>query len=158
MAAVYFEQDFGYALVSAVPLQESGATGIGIVYKARDRSTVTTECLAVEGTGTLEATYDAVMRVLERAREQGPRRITIYVDEPVVIEQLVGGGEVPRELLSKNLQTRGMLHQLGGVRLVAAHSPRFSARFLAKGAHIEGRSSEPGTSRQLSLLPEDATA
>jgi hypothetical protein len=158
MGTVYSEQEFGYALVSAVPLPEADATGIGIVYKARDRSIVETECLAVEGEGTLEATYDAVMRVLKRARAQRTRRVTIYVDEPAVIDQLMGRCRAPRELLSKNLQTRGMLHQLGAVRLVAAQSPRFSARSLAESARVERGSSEPGRARQLTLPPEDAPA
>lgn len=158
MNAVHSKEGFAYALVSAVPLQDTEATGIGIIYRARDRSTIATECRALENTGTLAATYMALMRVLDQARAAKVRRITIYVDDPSVIDQLRGDGEVPRELLGTNLRTRAKLHQVGGVRLVAAHSPRFSARLLAESAAARRGDSEAASARQLTLLPEDALA
>lgn len=158
MDAVHSMKGFAYALVSAVPLQDTGATGIGLVYKARDRSTIKTESRAVTDRGTTEATYAAVMRVLEQARAMGVRRFTIYVDDASVVAQLRGDEEVPRGLLSVNLQTRGMLHQLGGVRLVAAQSPQFTARLVAASAQPEPVVTGPGHVRQLTLLAEDAPA
>jgi hypothetical protein len=158
MDAVHSMKGLAYALVSAVPLQDAGATGIGIVYRARDRSTIRTESRAATDVGTIEATYAAVMRVLEQARTMGVRRLTIYVDDRSVVAQLRGDEEVPRGLLSVNLQTRGMLHQLGGVRLVAAQSPQFTARLVAASAQPELAVTRSGPVRQLTLLPEDAPA
>ncbi len=159
---------FAYALVSAVPLQDSTAAGIGVLFKARDRSTVGSICQALPNTEPLMAAYEALMRVLEEALRVGSRRITVYIDPPEVVRQLEGEAEVPRWALVKHLKARGMINQLGSVKLVAATRPGFSARLLAQGA----TPSDEGTCRdskearrnaadegrgpgQLSLLGED---
>ena len=158
MNRVHSEQGFAYALVSSVPLQDTEATGIGIIFKARDRNTIGTHCEALDDAGTLAASYKAVMTVLKRALKAKVRGISIYVDDPRIIGQLQGDDEVPRELLGTNLQTRAMLHQVGRVRLIGAHSQRFSARRLAESARMRALDAAPRSARQLTLLPEDALA
>ncbi len=158
MRAVDADQGFAYVLVSAVPLQDTAATGIGIIYKADDASTLRTHCGALDATTPLAATYEAMMRVLDQALGAGVKRFTIYVDNHSVVRQLQGDEEVPREVLGANLHTRGMLHQVGRVRLVAADSPHFSARRLAESARPPRSTSISLSPRQLTLLPEDAMA
>ena len=73
------EEKFSYALVSAVPLQDTQATGIGIIFKAPDRSTIKTICQALEHTDTTAALYEAVMTVLDEALATGVWRPVIYL-------------------------------------------------------------------------------
>ena len=127
---------FAYALVSAAPLQDTDAAGIGVLLKAHDRSTVRTICQALPDTEPLAAAYEALMRVLEEALRTGSRRITVYLDPPEVVTQLTGDGDVPRWLLVKHLKTRGMINQLGSVALKAATNSRFSAKLLAQSARL----------------------
>ncbi len=158
---------FAYALVSAAPLQDPSATGIGIIFKAQDRSTIRTVCQALTHTELLAAAYEALRRVLEEALATGVRSLTIYVDPAEVVEQLVADAPVPRELLVTHLKTRGMINQLARVNLVAATSSSFSARMLAQSArplgarHGADRGSAPARAhaeKQLSLIPEDTPA
>jgi len=169
MGAERNDDGFAYALVSATPLQDTNAAGIGIVYKARDRSTIRTVCQALQDTDPLAAAYEAVMRVLEEALRTQVRRVKIYLDIPEVVNQLAGDAPVPRPLLVAHLKTRGMINQLAGVNLVAATNSRFSARLLAESARLPGAGRLPGAERpatapqsarirQLALLPEDALA
>ena len=156
------DQTFAYALVSAVPLQNINATGIAIVYKARDRSTIRTVCQALPDTDPLTAGYEALMRVLEEALHTGVRRIKVYTDLHEIVDQLVRDAEVPRPLLVKHLKTRGMINQLAGVNLVPATSERFSARLIAQSARLPGESPtrrpRPREGNQLTLMPEDTLA
>ncbi len=161
MVARYRGQSFAYALVSAAPLQDTNAAGIGIVFKAHDRSTIRSVCQALPGTEVLEAAYEAVMRVLEEALQVGKRRLTIYTDIHEMVQQLADEAEVPRALLVKHLKTRGMINQLQHVNLVVATSDRFSARLLAEEVHLPGERTSrdiPGAEDQLTLMPEDAPA
>lgn len=169
MGAERNDDGFAYALVSAAPLQDTNAAGIGIVYKARDRSTLRTVCQALQDTDPLAAAYEAVMRVLEEALRTQVRRVTIYLDIPEVVNQLAGDAPVARPLLVAHLKTRGMINQLAGVNLVAATNSQFSARLLAESARLPGDGRLPGAERpatasgsarirQLALLPEDALA
>lgn len=157
-------QGFAYALVSAATLQDTDAAGIGIVFKARDRSTIKTVCHALPDTEPLAAVYEALMRVLEEALQVGVRRLTIYTDFREVVDQLTRDAPVPRPLLVTHLKTRGMINQLAGVNLVAATSGRFSARLIAESARLPGndRAPAPGrpsrSGRQLTLIPEDTPA
>lgn len=129
---------FAYALVSAAPLEDCDATGIGIVFKARDRSTLGTVCQALPHTDVLAAAYEAIMRVLEEALRTGVRRFTIYTDLADVVAQLTNDAPVPRPTLVAHLKVRGTINQLGAVRFVTATGPRFSARLLAEGAKRPG--------------------
>jgi len=164
-ARTYGER-FAYALVSAAPLQDPNATGIGIIFKAPDRSTIRTVCQALQHTELLAAAYEAVRRVLEQALATGVRSLTVYVDPSEVVEQLAEDAPVPRELLVTHLKARGMINQLAWVNLVAATSSSFSARLLAQSARPLGaprsaeRAHEPlsNHAEQLSLIPEDAPA
>ncbi len=155
MNASQFRNGFAYALVSAVPVRGEQATRIGIILKAHDRSTIASQCRMLEGLGRLAATYEALMTVLQRAQVVNARRITIYVDDPMVIEQLIEDCEVPRELIGANLRARAMLHQLGRVRLKAANSPRFSARMLAQNACASDAIRDVRSDRQLPLLSKE---
>ncbi len=159
MAALAASEKFCYALVSAAPLQDENETGIGIIFKARDRSTVKTICYAVENADELAASYEAVMTVLDGALTAGVTRVTIYLAHPDVVDQLMGQVSPPRHMLGTNLRARAMMNQVGRVRLVAAtRSSRFSARRLAESAHPAAGSLGRTDSRQLSLIPEDAPA
>ena len=166
MVAQSSRERFAYALVSAAPLQDPTATGIGIIFKAQDRSTISTVCQALPHTELLAAAYEAVRRVLEEALETGVRSLTIYTDPAEVVEQLAGDGDVPRPLLVTHLKTRGMINQLARVNLVAATNSNFSARVLAQGAREVGalaHGGRPATTpghaeKQLSLISEDALA
>ncbi len=167
MVANSSRERFAYALVSAAPLQGPNATGIGIIFKAQDRSTIRTVCQALMDTELLAAAYEAIRRVLEEALATGVRGLTIYIDPAEVVEQLAGDGPVPRPLLVTHLKTRGMINQLARVNLVAATNSSFSARVLAQGARpIGARPSadrRPATTpthaeKQLSLITEDALA
>jgi len=158
---------FAYALVSAAPLQDPNTTGIGIIFKAPDRSTIKTICQALPDTELLAAAYDAVRRVLEEALATGVRRATIYVDPPEIVEQLAGDAPVPRPLLVAHLKARGMINQLASVNLIAAVSEHFSARMLAESAHPVSREAGRTPQRprppdrdgkQLSLIAEDTLA
>lgn len=144
---------FSYALVSAALLQDSAATGIAVILKAHDRSTVKTICIALETADPLAAAYEAVMIVLDEALAAGVGRPAIYIDNTQVVEQLEGRQQPPRELLATNLRARARINQVGRPRLIAAtRSERFSARQLAESA-VAPRSVSP---RQLSLMSEEA--
>lgn len=154
---------FAYALVSATPLQGTDAAAMAVVFKAPDRSTIGTISQALPGMGSLEAAYEALMRVLDEALRTGVRRCTIYTDNPEVVQQLTENASVPRELLVKHLKTRGMVNQLGEVKFVVATSGRFSARLIAESATLPGGDQPPPRRpsrdrRQLELLEEDALA
>jgi len=156
-AASTGEEKFSYALVSAAPLQDTTTTGIGIIFKAPDRSTIKTICQALEHTDTTAALYEAVMRVLDEALATGVGRPAIYVDDPQVVAQLNGEQPAPRELLATNLRTRAVMNQVGRTRVMAATaSPRFSARRLATSARGGAPRQHETHGRQLSLLPDDA--
>ncbi|MGI5817631.1 MAG: reverse transcriptase-like protein [Armatimonadota bacterium] len=157
------EERFAYALVSAAPLQDTNAAGIGIVFKAQDRSTLRTVCQALPDTDPLAAAYEAMMRVLEEALGTGVRRLTIYTDLADVVAQLTDDAPVPRGLLVAHLKTRGMINQLASVKFIAATSDRFSARLLAQSARLpgDGRPAPqppPRGGRQLKLIAENASA
>lgn len=150
------EERFSYALVSAVPLQDASATGIGIIFKAQDRSTVGTIRQVLDTTDVAAAAYTAVLRVLDEALAGGVGRPTIYLDNAEVVAQLEGEQPVPPELRGINLRTRAAMNQVGRPKIVAARaSSRFSARRLALSAQQDEL--EPPTSPpdQLSLLPDD---
>ncbi len=152
------EGRFSYALVSAAPLQDTSATGIGIIFKARDRSTVKTIRQALNTSDVAAAAYTAVIRVLDEALAAGVGRPTIYLDNADVVAQLAGEQPVPPELLGINLRTRAAMNQVGRPRIIVARaSSRFSARRLALNA--QPGETEPPTSPpdQLSLLPDEKT-
>lgn len=152
---------FAYALVSAAPLQDTNAAGIAVVYKAQDRSTMSTVCQALPNADPLAAGYEAIMRVLEEALRTGVRRVTIYTDLHELIDQLTRDAEVPRWLLVRHLKTRGMINQLAGVKLIGATSARFSARMIAESARVPGEKPlqpNPPRGNQLTLMPEDSLA
>ncbi|MFO8081945.1 MAG: reverse transcriptase-like protein [Armatimonadota bacterium] len=134
---------FAYALVSAAPLRDTDAAGMAIVFKARDRSTIRTVCQALPDTDVLAAGYEALMQVLEEALRTGARRITVYTDLHEVVDQLKDDADVPRWLLVSHLKTRGMINQLGEVKLVIATNARFSARKIAEGARLPGERPDP---------------
>lgn len=149
------EEQFSYALVSAAPLQDSTATGIGIILKARDRSTLKTICQALENTDVAAAAYEAVRRVLDEALAAGVGRPAIYLDDPEVVAQLNGEAEVPRALLATNLRTRAMMHQVGRPQVIAATtSARFTARRLAQEATVAPRGRLRFRPQQLPLLSD----
>jgi len=151
------EEKFSYALVSAAPLQDTDATGIGIIFKARDRSTLKTICQALDSTDEAAAAYEAVRRVLEEALATGVGRPAIYLDNSEVVAQLTGEEEVPRALLATNLRTRAMMHQVGRPQVIAATtSARFTARRLALDAVPAPRGRLRFRPQQLSLLSGDA--
>ncbi len=144
---------FSYALVSAAPLHESDATGIGIIFKAEDRSTVHSICTSVHAS-ELRATYEAILMVLDAALGASVGRPAIYVDSAEAVAQIEGRVPVPRDVLGAHLQTRAIMNQVGRPRLIAAtRSPNFSARKLAQcAAPAHARRSRPA--RQLRLMPE----
>ncbi len=151
------EERFSYALVSAAPLQDSDAAGIGIIFKARDRSTIGTICQALENTDLVTATYEAVMKVLEEALNTGVGRPAIYLDNARVVHQLTGQQPAPREVLALSLRVRAMMNQVGRPQIIAATaSVWFSARRLAASARPAGPGERSFGARQLPLLPEDA--
>jgi ribonuclease HI len=160
MATGGLAQSFAYALVSAVPLEGVNATGIGIIFRGQDRSTVGTWREALPGADRIAATYEALMRVLEAALQARMRRVTIYTDVGEVVAQLTEDAEVQREVLVPHLKTRGMINQLRQVKLVLATSERFSARMVAETAEPAETEETPATSsrdgRQLSLLDAPA--
>ncbi|NLO08200.1 MAG: hypothetical protein GX131_20435 [candidate division WS1 bacterium] len=149
---------FSYALASAVPFRELDAVGIGVIFKASDRSTVKALNIALEETTPLAAAYEAVMMVLDEALSTGTRGIAIYVDLPEVVAQLNGEADVPREVLGKHLQARGMINQVGRVRLMVADSPNFSARLLAESANSQHAPPAGSQQRQLSLIQQNVPA
>lgn len=149
------EEKFSYALVSAAPLQDSNATGIGIIFKARDRSTLKTISQALDDTDQAEAAYEAVIRVLEEALASGVRRPAIYLDNPEVVAQLNGEADVPRNLLAVNLRTRAMMHQVGRPQVITATTAaRFAARRLAMDAAPRSSAQMRFRPEQLSLLTD----
>ncbi|MGC9318979.1 MAG: hypothetical protein ACP5KN_13180 [Armatimonadota bacterium] len=160
MSAAHSEQKvFSYALVSAAPLQDTNATGIGIIFKADDRSTVRTICTAAQDTDHLTALYKAVLLVLDEALAGGVGRPAIYIDDEQVVAQLEGRSPVPREVLGANLRARAIMNQVGRPRLIAAtRSPRFSARRLAESAASPETRGVRSPARQLELAPDDAPA
>ncbi|MGD9496909.1 MAG: hypothetical protein AB7Y46_11455 [Armatimonadota bacterium] len=151
------DERFAYALVSAVPLQDSDAIGIGIIFKAPDRSTLRTLCRAAHDTDATTAAYEAVMTVLDEALASGVGRPTIYLDNADVVRQLTGQEPAPRELWPLNLRIRAMINQVGRPQLVAANAAmRFSARRLAAAADPGSPNVRRFEPRQLSLLSVDA--
>jgi ribonuclease HI len=149
------EEQFSYALVSAASLQDRNTTGIGIIFKARDRSTIKTICQALENMDEVAAAYEAVGRVLDEALAAGVGRPAIYLDNAEVVAQLSGEVEVPRALLATNLRTRAKMHQVGRPQIIAATtSARFTARRLAQGALSAPHGRLESRPRQLSLLSD----
>ncbi|MEA3400980.1 MAG: hypothetical protein U9R79_06985 [Armatimonadota bacterium] len=158
MSAVHSEEKaFSYALVSAAPLQDTRATGIGIIFKADDRSTVRSICTAAEDTDRLTALYEGVLLVLDEALAGGVGRPAIYIDDEQVVAQLEGRAAVPRSVLAANLRARAIMNQVGRPRLIAAtRSSRFSARRLAESAASPDTRGVRSPPRQLDLVSDDA--
>ena len=125
---------FSYVLVSATRLRDNGA-GIGLIFKARDRSTTKTVCQALPDADPHAATYEALRIALEEAISAGGGSFTFYVDNAHVVQQLAGEAKVPLELLGPNLQVRALMNEVGGVAIVPARqTAAFSARKLAERA------------------------
>jgi 16S rRNA U516 pseudouridylate synthase RsuA-like enzyme len=154
------QRAFSYVLASAAPLEAENAAGIGLLFKDNDRRTVTTITQALGDSTVEEATYVALKMVLAEARRQRVRRFTIYLDNPVVIQQLAREAPVPAELLADHLQVRALLHAAGSVQVTQAMSGgNFSARILALGATPDLHPSEHGRAPvQLQLLGDAVVA
>ncbi len=154
------QRAFSYVLASTAPLEAENAAGIGLLFKDNDRRTVTTITQALRDSTVEEAAYLALKMVLDEARRRRVRRFTIYLDNPVVIQQLAREAPVPSELLADHLQVRAMLIAAGAVQLTQAMSGgSFSARILALGATPDPRPSRRSHDPvQLQLLADGALA
>ena len=154
------QRAFSYVLASAAPLEAENAAGIGLLFKDKDRRTVTTITQALGDSTVEEATYVALKMVLAEARRQRVRRFTIYLDNPLVIQQLAREAPVPAELLADHLQVRALLNAAGSVQVTQAMSGgNFSARILALGVTADLHPSEHGRAPvQLQLLADGAVA
>ncbi len=134
------QRAFSYVLASAAPLEAENAAGIGLLFKDNDRRTVTTITQALGETTVEEAAYLALKMVLDEARRQRVRRFTIYLDNPLVIQQLAREAPVPAYLMGDHLQVRALLHAAGSVQVTEANSGgNFSARIVALGAMPDPR-------------------
>ena len=154
------QKAFSYVLASAAPLEAENAAGIGLLFKDNDRRTVTTITQALGDSTVEEAAYLALKVVLAEARRQRVRRFTIYLDNPLVIQQLAREAPVPSDLLADHLQVRALLHAAGSVRVIQAMSGgSFSARILAQGATPDLRPNERDRAVvQLQLLGDAVVA
>ena len=160
MGTMRRQKAFSYVLVSAVPIEERNAAGIGVIFKDDNRRTVTKISQAF-GEQTVEgATYEALTLVLEEAMRLGVRAFTIYLDSPAVVAQVTQTARVPGELLAGNLQVRALMNAVGRVQLRLAKAGRnFSARALASGATRTPRPSvQDYAPLQLTLLGDTAVA
>jgi len=124
-------RSFSYVLVSAARLRDD-CTGIGLVFRARDRSTTKKISQAMADTDLDAATYEALRIGLHEAIEAGRGSFTFYVDNPRVVQQVTGEGKVPPELIGPSLQVRALMNEAGQVSVVPVTGRQaFSARQLA---------------------------
>jgi ribonuclease HI len=125
---------FSYALVSVVRLQEN-LVGIGLILKARDRSTTKKISQALADVDVDAATYEALRIALEEAVSAEGGSFTFYLDNPRVAQQLTGQAKAKPALLGANLQVRAMMNEAGSVSVIPVTRTRaFSARKLAERA------------------------
>jgi len=127
---------FSYVLVSAARLRDD-CVGIGLIFKARDRSTTKKISQALPDTDLDAATYEALRIALEEAIGAGGGSFTFYVDNLRVVAQLAGEGRAPAELLAPSLQVRALMNGAGSVSVVpVTRTEAFSARRLALQAQV----------------------
>lgn len=150
---------FSYALVSAVPLQDN-LVGIGLILKARDRSTTKKISQALPDVDVDAATYEALRIALEEAVAARGASFTFYVDNPRVAQQLTGEARVRPALLGANLQVRAMMNEAGSVSVIPVTRTRvFSARKLAERAVASpGPTVREYVTPRLPLVLEDVSA
>ncbi len=127
---------FSYVLVSAARLRDD-CVGIGLIFKARDRSTTKKISQALADTDLDAATYEALRMALEEAIAAGGGSFTFYVDNPRVVEQLAGEGKAPLALLGPSLQVKALMNAAGSVSVMpVTRTEVFSAHRLALRAQV----------------------
>ncbi len=137
MGARVLTTRFSYVLVSAIR-QAGAAVGIGMVYRNRDGANVRKVGYAVDGISPEQATYEAVLTALREAANAGVRGMTVYIDNPQVVDQLNRRARVPAELQSLFVQVRCLANGLGRARFRGAKATQsFAARRLARAATLD---------------------
>ena len=149
---------FSYALVSAARLQDD-SVGIGLIFKARDRSTTKKISQALPHSDVDTATYEALRIALEEAIAGGGGSLTFYVDNPRVVQQLTGAAKVPPALLGANLQVRALMNEAGAVTVIPVTRTRaFSACKVAERAVVTASPTvREYVTPKLPLVLEDAS-
>lgn len=139
MGAQRLVHKFSHVLVSALRQPGTGV-GVGIVYRSRDGANVRKAGHVAYGVSVDEAVYDALLEVLNEASAANARAITVYLDQPQVVEQLNRRARAPAHLQPQFVQLRCLANGLGRVRFRHAKpSLGFAARRVARSALSERR-------------------
>lgn len=139
MGAQRLVNRFSCVLVSAVR-QPGAGVGVGIVYRTRDGVNVRKSGYVAQDVSVDEAVYGALLEVLNEAATANARAITVYLDQPQVVEQLNRRARAPAHLQPQFIQVRCLANGLGRVRFRHAKpSLGFAARRVARSALSERR-------------------
>lgn len=139
MGAQIRTNKFSHVLVSAVR-QSGTAVGVGIVFRTREGVNVRKIGYVLEDASPEQATYQALLTTLSEAQRASVRGLTIYIDNPQVVDQLNRRGRAPADLRPLFVQVRCLANSLRRVRFKLARAAQgFAARRLARTAAVDGR-------------------
>ncbi len=87
-----------------------GRAALGVVIRDVDGQVLRVSGRAL-GDASLEvASYRAVLHGVWRAKRLGAQRVRVFTENPEIVAQLEGHGEVPADLIGLYLQTKAMLN------------------------------------------------
>lgn len=102
-------------MVPAVQVYTSVAAGdglaaLGVVIRDVDGQVLRVSGRALGNVSLEVASYRAVLHGVWRAKRLGAQRVRVFSENPEIVAQLEGHGEVPADLIGLYLQTKAMLN------------------------------------------------